>query len=123
LAEPATGIEDPWVAWSRSVNEQLAAQRKEIHLLKAFVHENLPEVIPQIVHGIIDANLVLRLAGIWDEQRIYRPGQAVTHSGSMWACIRTTEKGERPGRGIGWRLVAKGESSGINANPRVVPAA
>ena len=79
--------------------------------LDVFVREQLPEVVVEIIHGVLDKNMALRVRGVWDEAKVYHPGECVTDHGSMFCCVRDTEKGERPGRGIGWRMLVKNGSA------------
>ena len=48
-----------------------------------------------------------RYRQIWSEDQSYVPGDFVTFSGSMWACIRETQ--DRPGSSAdcGWKLCVK----------------
>jgi hypothetical protein len=50
----------------------------------------------------------LRYTGVWDEQRRYAKGCAVSHSGSLFVAVADCEPGERPNRAATWRLAIKG---------------
>ncbi|MGO7508893.1 transposase [Rhizobium ruizarguesonis] len=50
----------------------------------------------------------VRYAGTWQRAMPYRKGTVVTSGGGMWAALRDTSEGERPGDAPdAWQLAAK----------------
>ncbi|MBX4989379.1 transposase [Rhizobium lentis] len=50
----------------------------------------------------------VRYAGTWQRALAYRKGSVVTCGGGMWAALRDTSEGERPGDALdAWQLAAK----------------
>lgn len=50
----------------------------------------------------------VRYAGTWQRAMAYRKGSLVTSGGSLWAALRDTSEGERPGDAPNaWQLAAK----------------
>jgi hypothetical protein len=62
---------------------------------------------------------VLRDCGIWDAEREYGPGAAVTHGGALYAA-QQQHKGQRPGDGVCWRLTHKTEIAELRSLIRAV---
>ena len=44
--------------------------------------------------------------GVWDEAEVYREGDFVTHSGSLWHCDSSLTRA-RPGTSNDWQLAVK----------------
>jgi hypothetical protein len=63
----------------------------------------------------LEARPTLDYKGIWDSETVYRRGDCVTRSGSVWHCERDRTRGILPGVGDGWRLAVKRGSDGKNA--------
>lgn len=49
----------------------------------------------------------LKYCGTWQRAQDYQRGDSVTHKGSLWTAIRTTNKA--PDQGSDWQLSAKGK--------------
>lgn len=50
----------------------------------------------------------VRYAGTWQRAMAYRKGSVVTSGGGMWAALRDTREGEKPGDAPdAWQLAAK----------------
>lgn len=50
----------------------------------------------------------VRYAGTWQRAMPYRKGSVVTSGGGMWAALRDTSEGEKPGNAPdAWQLAAK----------------
>ena len=64
--------------------------------------------------GELEARPALEDAGIWDRDKVYRPGHVVTHSGSAWFC-QEANKGAQPGTCNAWRLAVKRGQDGKDA--------
>jgi hypothetical protein len=47
-----------------------------------------------------------RYCGVYDDVRVYSPGDQVTHAGALWACHATT-RSKPGGGGDGWTLQVK----------------
>lgn len=70
----------------RTVADELEALRKRVAEL-----ESRPE---------------MKYCGVFEMERVYSPGQFVTHGGSLWHCQAATVGG-RPGSSDSWRLAVK----------------
>lgn len=58
----------------------------------------------------------VRYAGIWQRAIPYRKGTVVTSGGGMWAALRDTREGEKPGDAPdAWQLAAKAARPAVRA--------
>lgn len=58
----------------------------------------------------------VRYAGIWQRAMPYRKGTVVTSGGGMWAALRDTREGEKPGDAPdAWQLAAKAARPAVRA--------
>jgi hypothetical protein len=63
----------------------------------------------------LEARPTLDYKGIWNASAVYRRGDCVTRSGSIWCCERDHNCGIVPGEaGDGWRLACKKGADGKN---------
>ena len=54
----------------------------------------------------LEARPALEDAGTWNAQRVFKPGNIVTHEGSAWVCKEMCSNA-RPGQSDCWRLMVK----------------
>ncbi|TBD68316.1 transposase [Rhizobium ruizarguesonis] len=60
----------------------------------------------------------VRYAGTWQRALPYRRGSVVTSGGGMWAALRDTSEGEKPGDAPdAWQLAAKAARPVVRAKP------
>ncbi|MGO6787613.1 transposase [Rhizobium ruizarguesonis] len=109
----------------------IAARAKEIRtgLDTNFTEEQLQRPLSRrVVHALIAATTAatgaklkalaarieqleaggVRYAGTWQRAMPYRKGSVVTSGGGMWAALRDTSEGEKPGDAPdAWQLAAK----------------
>jgi hypothetical protein len=52
----------------------------------------------------------MRHLGTWDPDQAYRKGSCVVDGGGTWLAIADIAKGTRPGKGLEWRLIARGDA-------------
>ncbi|MGO6903631.1 transposase [Rhizobium ruizarguesonis] len=58
----------------------------------------------------------VRYAGTWQRALPYRKGTVVTSGGGMWAALRDTSEGEKPGNAPdAWQLAAKAARPAVRA--------
>jgi hypothetical protein len=118
--------------------KKIAALERKIGRLTAIVNEldkliflgpngdkgrkNDPEpfilrVIKGVAWELLLEKKVMRDAGIWDADKNYATGAAVTHDGVLWTC-QQEHKGQRPGDGVCWRLIHKSDIAELKSMVR-----
>ena len=118
---------DAFLGEERRQDEALAAKsadrqmlddlRRRVHRLEAerrawpaATGEAIGRMLSQLEKRLeerIEAIPALQYRGVFDEAASYRAHSLVTSGGSLWVSLNEIEKGSRPGRHPGWRLVAK----------------
>lgn len=73
------------------IYDKLASLRKQV------------EATPKSAPGV-------HWCGIHEHAKRYAEGSLVTRDGSLWLAVDSTD--DRPGRGMGWRLIVKGNRRG-----------
>ena len=62
----------------------------------------------------LETKAVLTDAGVWDESKMYKPGDVVSFQGSGWTA-QLCQKGQRPSASSAWRLFIKRGRDGKDA--------
>ena len=107
-----------WDDWSRDTNKHIRDAQKRLATLENIIFGDLNKTLaeggtPRIItlienvcRQMLADRKVMRDAGVWDVERQYEPGAAVTYDGAVWAC-QVQNKGAKPGDGVMWRLMHK----------------
>jgi hypothetical protein len=78
-------MDDPWVAWSDTVNKRLAALEKtSLKYTPDQLWNGIADFVVQYVNETLEKRRVVRDTGTWKPEQLYAPGAAVTDKGAMW---------------------------------------
>ena len=94
-----------------TLRNRVAKLEKRLNDNIKIINKNLSEAIPDamvnVVNTIIEQKMCLRYTGVWSAEKDYGRGAACTDAGSVWVAIEPS-KGDRPGKSVSWKLIAKG---------------
>lgn len=77
--------------------------------------EPLKQQIAELERRVAEADQRgLRYRGVHQKAESYKRGDAVTHDGSLWICLRAEAEG-RPGTSDDWQLAVKAGRDGKDA--------
>jgi hypothetical protein len=92
----------------------LAALERRIAKLERFLKADLVAGLAEALVDCVQQQLrdggYMRHCGTWDTDHAYRKGDCVVDGGGTWLAIADTAKGIKPGKGLEWRLIARGDA-------------
>lgn len=94
----------------KSERQQLVDLRRRVAQLERVVAA-LPAALGQVLGKTMKNQIGMQYGGVHDINLSYRPNTLVTTGGSLWLALTEVEKGQRPGRAPGWKLIAKAGSA------------
>jgi hypothetical protein len=93
----------------------LAKLERRIGKLERFIKTNLvggmAEAIVDCVRRELGNGGYMRHLGTWDPDHAHRKGACVVAEGGTWLAITDTARGTKPGKGLEWRLIARGDAA------------
>ena len=97
----------------QKANGQATLERRIARLerfLKADLVAGLAEALVDGVQQQLRDGAYMRHLGTWDADHAYRKGDAVVDGGGTWLAIADIAEGTKPGKGLEWRLIARGDA-------------
>jgi hypothetical protein len=73
----------------------------------------MAEAIVDCVRRELGNGGYMRHLGTWDPDHAYRKGACVVAEGGTWLAIADMAKGTKPGKGLEWRLIARGDAAEV----------
>jgi hypothetical protein len=84
------------------LKEQIVKRNKQIAALETKNDSHETRIVA------LEAKPHIKYLGVWGAEKMYGPGDGVTHSGSLWICRVAHVSGAAPGEGSSsWQLAAK----------------
>jgi hypothetical protein len=87
------------------------------HFVRNGLVDGIAETIVDTCQQQLRASGFMQHRGTWDEDLAYHKGDCVITDGGTWLAITDTAKGVKPGKGLEWRLIARGDVGSGKRSP------
>ena len=94
----------------------MAKLEQRLDKLERFVNADLVAGLAEAIVDCVQQQLrgggYMRHLGTWDADHAYCKGDCILDGGGTWLAVADTAKGTRPGKGLEWRMIARGNAGG-----------